>query len=78
MFTDPESELIRLQFIGGSRDSETKLKLLEAREANDNLTVEEMLQLIQHRSQAHSFPETSLHQFISSVDAYAEKMAPVV
>ena len=50
---DPEAGIIRLHFIAGLRDSAAKLKLLEALRANDNLTVEELLQLIQYRSQVH-------------------------
>ena len=38
-FPDPAAELIRLQFIAGLRDNESKLKFLEALRANDNLTV---------------------------------------
>ena len=52
---DPEPEMIRLQFIAGLRDSESKLKLLEALRANNHLTVEELLQLIQYRTQAKRF-----------------------
>ena len=73
---DPEAELIRLQFIAGLRDSESKLKLLEALRANDNLTVEELLQPIQYRTQAKRFAESSVHQSTSSVVAYAEKRGP--
>ena len=47
---DPEAEMFRLHFIAGLRDSESKLKLLEALRANDNLTVEELLQLSQYRT----------------------------
>ena len=65
--------MIRLQFIAGLRDSESKLKLLEALRANDNLTVEELLQLIQYRTEAKRFAESSVHQSTSSVVAYAEK-----
>ena len=50
---DPEAGVIRQQFIAGLRDSTAKLKLLEALRANDNLTVEELLQLIQYRTQVH-------------------------
>ena len=68
--------MIRLQFIARLRDSESKLKLLEALRANDNLTVEELLQLIQNRTQAKGFAESSVHQSTSSVVAYAEKHSP--
>ena len=43
---DSEAKMIRLQLIAGLRHSESKLKLLEALRANDNLTVEELLQPI--------------------------------
>ena len=68
--------MIRLQFIDGVRDSEFKLKVLEALRlmANDNLTVDE------RTASAHSilnpdkrFAESSVDQSVSSVDAYAEK-----
>ena len=68
--------MIRLQFIAGLRDSESKLKLFEALRANDNLTVEELLQLIQYGTQAKRFAESSVHQSTSSVVAYAEKRGP--
>ena len=73
---DPEAEKILLQFIAGLRDSKSKLKLLEALRANDNLTVEEMLQLIQYRTQAKRFAESSVRQSTPSVVAYAEKRGP--
>ena len=49
---DPAAEMIRLHFLAGLRDSEAKLKILEALRANDNLTVKELLQLIQYRTQS--------------------------
>ena len=73
---DPEAEMIRLQFIAGLRDSESKLKLLEALRANVNLFVEELLQLIQYRTQDKRFADSSVHQSPSSVVAYAEKRGP--
>ena len=73
---DPEAEMIRLQFIAGLRDSESKLKLLEALRAKDSLTVEELLQFIQYRTQVKGFVEGSVHQSTSSVVAYAEKRGP--
>ena len=45
----PEAGMIPLQFIVGRRDSESKLKLLEVFRSNNNLTVDELLQLIQSR-----------------------------
>ena len=68
--------MIRLQFIGGLRDSDANLKSLEALRANDNLTVEKLLQRIQYRTQAKRFAESSLHQSTSSVVAYAKKRGP--
>ena len=68
--------MIRLQFIAGLQDSESKLKLLEALRANDNLTVEEQLPLIQYRTHAMRFAENSVHQSTSSVAAYVEKRGP--
>ena len=68
---DPEAEMIRIQFIAGLRDSESNLKLLEALKANNNLTLEELLQLIRYSTQAKSFAESSVHQSTSSVIAYA-------
>ena len=68
--------MIRLQFIAGLRDSESKLKVLEALRAKDNMTMEELLQLIQYRPHAKRFAESSVHQSTSSVDAYAEKRGP--
>ena len=68
--------MTRLYFIVGVRDSESKLKLLEALRLNDNLTVEELLQLIQYRTQAKRFAENSVHQSTSSVVAYSEKRGP--
>ena len=73
---DPEAEMIRSQFIAGLRDNESKIKLLEALRANDNLTVEVLLQLIQYRNQVKRFAESSVHQSTSSVVAYAEKRGP--
>ena len=75
---DPEAEPIRLQFIAGQRDSESKLKLLEALRANDNLTVGDLLQRIQYRTQANRFAESSIHQSTSSVVAYAKNVAPII
>ena len=68
--------MIGLQFSAGLRDSESKRKLLETLRANDNLTVEELLQHIQYRTQAKRFAESSVHQSASNVVAYAEKRAP--
>ena len=68
--------MIRLQFVAGVRGSESKLKLLEALRANDNLTVEELLQPIQNRTQAKRFAESLVHQSTSSVVRYAEKRGP--
>ena len=69
-------KFVDLKFIVGLRDRESKLKLLEALRANDNFTVEELLQLIQYRTQAKRFAESSVHQSTSSVVAYAEKRGP--
>ena len=71
---DPEAQMIRIQFIALS----IKLKLLEALRTNDNLTLEELLQLIQYRTQAKRFTESSVHQSISSVVAYAENVASIL
>ena len=71
--SEPEAEMIRLQFIAGLRDNESMLKLLEALRAIDNLTVEELFQLIQNRTQAKRFAESSVHHSNSSKVAYAEK-----
>ena len=68
--------MIRLQFIAGQRDSELKLKLLEALRANDNLTVEKLLQRIQYRTQAKKFAESSVYHTTSSGVEYAEKRGP--
>ena len=69
---DPEAEIIQIQFIAGLRSSGTKLKILEALRANHNLTVEELLQLIQYRTQAKRLAESSVHQSTSSVVADEE------
>ena len=73
---NPEAGKIRLQFIAGLRDNESEPKLLEALTANDNLSVEELLQLIQYRTQAKRFAVCSVHQSTSSVVAYTEKRGP--
>ena len=69
---DPEAEMFQLHFFAGLQDSEAKLQLLEALRQNDNLTVEELPQLIQNRTQAKRVAESSVHQSTSSVVAYAE------
>ena len=73
---DREAEMFRSQFITGLRDNDSKRKLLEVLGPNGNLTVEKLLQLIQHRTQAKRFAESSIHQSTSSVFAYAEKRGP--
>ena len=65
--------MTRLQRIAGLPVSESKLKLLEAIRANDNLTVEELLQLLQYRTNAKKIGGSSVHQSPSSAVAYAEK-----
>ena len=60
----PEAELIRLQFIAGLRDSGSKLKSLEVLRVNNNLTIEELLQLIEYSTQAKDLLRA---QFISHV-----------
>ena len=61
---DPEAVMIRLQVIAGLRDSISKFKLLEALRANDNLTVEELLQLINIQPRLRNFLRA---QFISQL-----------
>ena len=62
--------MIRKQNFAGLRENESKLKLLEAL----NLTVEELLLLIQYGTQAKKFAEN--FQSTSSVVAYKEKRGP--
>ena len=77
-FPDSEAEMSLLQKIAGLRDNESKLKFLKALRANDNLTIEELLQLIQYRTQAKRFAESSVHQSTSSAVAYAKNVASIV
>ena len=73
---DSDSEMIRLQFINGKRDRESKLKLLETLRANENLIVVELLQPIHNRTQGKRFAESSILQSTSSVVPNAEKQGP--
>ena len=68
--------MIRLQLITGLRNSEFKLNLLEALRAKDNLIVDEMLKLIQYRTQPQRSAESSIHQSISCVVACSGKRGP--
>ena len=68
--------MFRIIFIAGLRDSEAKLKLLEALRANDYLTVEELLQFIQHRTEAKRYAESSVYQLTSSVVTCGEELVP--
>ena len=70
--TDPEAEMSQLQFIHGLRNKESKLKSFEAPRANENFTVEELLHLIQTRTHAKMFAESSAHQSTSSVSVTLE------
>ena len=55
---DPEAEMIRLRFIAGLHDSESKIRLLESLRQDDTKPVEDLVALIQFRQQAAKFAVT--------------------
>ena len=56
---NPEKELVKLKFISGLRDPEAKLRLLDGIKAKPAVSVTEMTESLQLRSQAMAFANSS-------------------
>ena len=56
---NPEEELVKIKFISGLRDSEAKLRLLDGIKAKPAMSVTEMTESLQFRSQAMAFASSS-------------------
>ena len=57
---NPEEELVKIKFISGLRDPEAKLRLLDGIRAKPAMSVTEMTENLQFRSQAMAFASSSL------------------
>ena len=56
---NPEEELVKIKFISGLRDPEAKLRLLDGIKAKPAMSVTEMTESLQFRSQAMAFASSS-------------------
>ena len=56
---NPEEELVKIKFISGLRDPEAKLRLLDGIKAKPAISVTEMTESLQFRSQAMAFASSS-------------------
>ena len=56
---NPEEELVKIKFISGLRDPEAKLRLLDGIKAKPAMSVTEMTESLQLRSQAMAFASSS-------------------
>ena len=57
--TNPEEELIKIKFISGLRDPEAKLGLLDGIETKPTMSLSELTECLQFRSQAMAFASSS-------------------
>ena len=57
--TNPEYELVKTKFISGMRDPEAKLKLLDGIKTKPTMSLSEMTESLQFRSQAMAFASSS-------------------
>ena len=57
--TNPEEELVKIKFISGLRDPEVKLKLLDGIKTKTTMSLSDMTESLQFRSQAMAFATSS-------------------
>ena len=57
--TNPEEELVKIKFISGLRDPEAKLRLLDGNKTKPTMSLSEMTESLQFRSQAMAFASSS-------------------
>ena len=57
--TNPEEELVQIKFISGLRDPEAKLRLLDGVKTKPTMSLSEMTESLQFRSQAMAFASSS-------------------
>ena len=57
--TNPEEELVKIKFISGLRDPEAKLRLLDGIKTKPTMSLSEMTESLQFRSQAMAFASSS-------------------
>ena len=57
--TNPEEELVKIKFISGLRDPEAKLRLLDGIKTKPTMSLSEMTENLQFRSQAMAFASSS-------------------
>ena len=58
--TNPEEELVTIKFISGLRDPESKLRLLDGIKTKPTMSLSEMTESLQFRSQAMAFASSSM------------------
>ena len=62
--TNPEKELVKIKFISGLRDPEAKLRLLDGIKTKSTMSLSEMTESLQFRSQAFASSSTGNRPFV--------------